>query len=101
MAHAQIPEVRQRRSHGHVAVRLLALAVVALTACSAVLPPGSPEPSAAVGSATPSPTPSPTPRPLADVRSVGVFGTSVAASGAFSGPGKSQIALLQDPVADQ
>jgi len=37
---------------------------------------------------------------LTDVRSVGVFGTSVAASGDFSGPGKSQIALLQDPLRD-
>jgi hypothetical protein len=35
------------------------------------------------------------------MRSVGVFGASVAASGAFSGPGKSQIALLQDPLRDQ
>jgi hypothetical protein len=35
------------------------------------------------------------------VRSVGVFGTSVAASGDFSGPGKSLIALLQDPLHDQ
>src|SRR5437773_8734562 len=94
--------VRQRRSLGHVALRLLALSVAAVTACSGSLPSNTtPEPSGAVSVATPSPTPSPTPRPLTDVRSVGVFGTSVAASGAFSGPGKSQIALLQDPVGDQ
>ena len=35
-----------------------------------------------------------------DVRSVGEFGTSIAASGGFSGPGKSQIAILQDPLRD-
>src|SRR6266566_2439333 len=93
--------VRQRRSLGHVALRLLALSVAALTACSGSLPSNTPEPSGAVSVATPSPTPSPTPRPLTDVRSVGVFGSSVAASGAFSGPGKSQVALLQDPVGDQ
>lgn len=34
------------------------------------------------------------------MRSVGVFGASVAASGDFSGPGKSQIAILQDPLRD-
>jgi hypothetical protein len=34
------------------------------------------------------------------VRSVGAFGSSVAASGTFSGPGKSQIAILQDPAGD-
>src|SRR6266566_3528964 len=93
--------VRQRRSHGHVALRLLALSVAALTACSGSLPSTTSEPSGAVSVATPSPTPTPTPRPLTDVRSVGVFGSSVAASGAFSGPGKSQVALLQDPVGDQ
>src|SRR5947208_5616188 len=93
--------VRQRRSLGHVALRLLALSVAALTACSGSLPSTTPEPSGAVSVATPSPTPTPTPRPLSDVRSVGVFGSSIAASGAFSGPGKSQIALLQDPVGDQ
>ncbi len=90
------------RSYGRVAVRLLALSVAVLTACSSSLfPSASPEPSGAAASAPPpSPTPTPTPRPLTDVRSVGVFGTSVAASGAFSGPGKSQIALLQDPLRD-
>src|SRR6267143_417780 len=93
--------VRQRRSHGHVALGLLALSVAALTACSNSLPTSTPDPSSAVSVATPTPTPIPTPRPLTDVRSVGVFGSSVAASGAFSGPGKSQIALLQDPLRDQ
>src|SRR5882672_2764991 len=93
--------VPQRRSHGRVALRSLALSAVALTACLASLPSTSPEPSSAVVVATPSPTPTPTPRSLTDVRSVGVFGSSVAASGDFSGPGKSLIALLQDPVGDQ
>jgi len=92
--------VPQGRSYGRAAVRLLALSVAVLTACSPLFPAASPEPSGVAASAPPSPTPSPTPRPLTDVRSVGVFGTSVAASGAFSGPGKSQIALLQDPLRD-
>src|SRR6266508_1647321 len=96
--HQSVP---QGRSFGGVAVRLLALSLAALTACSGPLPSTSPEPSNAAASApTQSPTPTPTPRPLTDVRSVGVFGTSVAASGDFSGPGKSQIALLQDPLRD-
>src|SRR5687768_16675361 len=95
------PSVPQRRSYGR-AVRLFALAVVVLTVCSCSLAPStSPEPSGVAASPQPSPTPSPTPRPLTDVRSVGVYGSSVAASGAFSGPGKSQIALLQDPLRDQ
>ncbi len=95
------PGVPHGRSYGRVAVRLLALSVALLTACSSLFPSASPEPSGVAASAPPpSPTPSPTPRPLVDVRSVGVFGSSVAASGAFSGPGKSQIALLQDPLRD-
>jgi hypothetical protein len=97
----EYPSVPHGRSYGRVAVRLLALSLAALTACSTPLPSASTEPSAAAASApTPSPTPSPTPRPLSDVRSVGVFGTSVAASGDFSGPGRSEIALLQDPLRD-
>src|SRR6266540_5752374 len=96
--HHRAPQGRSLRG---VAVRLLALSLAALTACSGPLPSTSPEPSNAAASAPPqSPTPTPTPRPLTDVRSVGVFGTSVAASGDFSGPGKSQIALLQDPLRD-
>ncbi len=94
------PSVPQGRSYGRVAVRLLAFSVAALTACSSSVPSASAEPSVAIASPSPSPTPTATPRPLVDVRSVGVFGTSVAASGDFSGPGKSQIALLQDPLAD-
>src|SRR5687768_16326521 len=94
------PGVPHRRSPRHAALRLLALSVVVLTACSALVPTTSPGPSGVAASAPPSPTPSPTPRPLTDVRSVGMFGSSVAASGAFSGPGKSQIALLQDPLRD-
>jgi hypothetical protein len=95
------PSVPHGRSYGRAAVRLLALSLVALTACSSPLFPTSNEPSGAAASAPPqTPTPSPTPRPLVDVRSVGVFGRSVAASGAFSGPGKSQIALVQDPLRD-
>jgi hypothetical protein len=97
----EYPGVPHGRSYGRVAVRLLAVSFVALTACSTPLPSASTEPSAAAASApTPSPTPSPTPRPRADVRSVGVFGGSVAASGDFTGPGKSEIALLQDPLRD-
>jgi hypothetical protein len=96
------PGVPPERSYRRVALRLLALSLVALTACSAPLfPSASNEPSGAAASAPPqTPSPSPTPRPLSDVRSVGVFGMSIAASGAFGGPGKSQIALLQDPLHD-
>jgi hypothetical protein len=93
------PSVPQGRSFRNVAVRLVALTVVALTACAPLFPSSSPEPSSVVA-ATASPTPTRTPRPLTDVRSVGVFGTSVAASGFFSGPGKSEIAILQDPLRD-
>lgn len=97
----QNQSVIHEQSHGRVALRLLALSVAVLTACAGLFPSSSPEPSSAVASAPPpSPTPAPTPRPLVDVRSVGVFGTSIAASGAFGGPGKSQIALLQDPLRD-
>src|SRR5687768_15303044 len=96
------PSVPHARSYGRAAVRLLALFMVVLMACSCALSPStSPDPSGVAASPAPSPTPSPTPRPLTDVRSVGVFGASIAASGAFSGPGKSQIALLQDPLRDQ
>jgi hypothetical protein len=88
------------RSDGRVAVRLLAIAAAVVTACSSLSPNASSEPSIAVASPPASPTPTPTPRPLVDVRSVGVFGSSVTASGDFSGPGKSEIALLQDPTAN-
>ena len=92
--------VPQGRSKGRFTVRLLALALTALTACSS-LSPGANQPSGAAASAPPqTPSPSPTPRPLVDVRSVGVFGRSVAASGAFSGPGKWQVALVQDARRD-
>jgi len=94
------PGVSHARSYGGAAVRLLAFSLAALTACSPSVP-SSNEPSGAAASApAQSPTPTPTPRPLVDVRSVGVFGRSVAASGAFSGPGKSQIALVQDAARD-
>jgi hypothetical protein len=91
--------VPQGRSRGRAALRMLALSLVALAVSCSLLPMASPEPSPA--SPSPTPTPTPTPRPLSEMRSVGVFGASVAASGAFSGPGKSQIALLQDPLRDQ
>src|ERR1700687_350504 len=92
------PSVRHGRCTSRSALKMLALPVAVLTACSAALPPPSTEPTSVASS--PTPTPTPTPRPLVDVRSVGVFGTSVAASGNFSGPGKSQIAVLQDPTGD-
>src|SRR3981081_3071614 len=92
------PSVPHGRSDGRAALRLRAASVAMLTACSGALPSPSTEPS--VAAASPTPTPTPTPRPLVDVRSVGVFGASVAASGDFSGPGKSEIAVLQDPVGD-
>src|ERR1700687_5286636 len=92
------PSVPHGRSHCRAALKLLALSVAVLTACSAALPPPSTQPTSVASS--PAPTPTPTPRPLVDGRSVGVFGTSVAASGNFSGPGKSQIAVLQDPTGD-
>jgi hypothetical protein len=94
----QFHSVPHGRSYPHAALRLLALSVAVLTACSAALP--SPSTAPTTVAASPTPTPSPTPRPLVDVRSVGVFGRSVAASGNFSGPGKSEIAVLQDPVGD-
>jgi hypothetical protein len=92
------PSVPHGRSYRHAALRVLALSVAVLTACTGTLPPASTEPTSVA--ASPTPTPSPTPRPLTDVRSVGVFGTSVAASGDFSGPGKSEVAVLQDPAGD-
>jgi hypothetical protein len=86
------------RSKGRFTVRLLAFALTALAACSPLVPTTSEPSGASVPPQTP--TPSPTPRPLVDLKSVGVFGRSVAASGAFSGPGKWQVALIQDALRD-
>jgi hypothetical protein len=80
--------------------RALALATVALVACTASTPSTSttPTPNAqAEQSAAPTPTPVPPPRPP---RSVSTVGSGVAASGDFRGNGKTQIALLEDPSGD-
>lgn len=95
------PSVPVEQSFRRAVMKLLALSVAALTACSTPLFPSASEaPTGAVASPSSTPSPTPTPRPLSDVRSVGVFGTSIAASGHFSGPGKSLIAILQDPSGD-
>ncbi|MDQ2911779.1 MAG: DUF3048 domain-containing protein [Chloroflexota bacterium] len=81
-----------------IAARALALATVALVACTASTPSATPTPGdQAQTSATPIPTPIP---PLKPARSASPVGSGVAASGDFKGNGKSQIALLQDPAGD-
>jgi len=83
-----------------IAARALALAAAALVACTASTPQTSPTPSEqAQSSPTPSPTPVPPPRAA---RSASQVGSGVVASGDFEGlgNGKSQIALLADPVGD-
>jgi hypothetical protein len=80
-----------------IGARALALATVALVACTASTPPAS----TPTEQAQPSPAPSPTPvPPLKPARSVSVVGSGVAASGDFRGNGKSQIALLENPAGD-
>jgi hypothetical protein len=84
--------------HRHVvAVRALALATVALFACTASTPPAATPGDQAQASPTPAPTPIP---PLKPAHSVSPVGSGVAASGDFRGNGKSQIALVQDPAGD-
>jgi hypothetical protein len=76
-----------------IAARALALAAVALVACTASTPQATPTPAdQAQGSPVPTATPIP---PLKPARSVNPVGAGVAASGDFRGNGKSQIALLE------
>ena len=80
-----------------ITVRALALATVALIACTASTPQTTPSPGEQAQSPTPSPTPVPPPRPA---RAATPVGSGVAATGDFEGNGKSQIALLADPSGD-
>ncbi len=81
-----------------ITARALALATVALVACTAATPPATPTPDEqAQGSAVPTATPIP---PLKPARSVSQVGSGVAASGDFRGNGKSQIALLERSAGD-
>src|SRR5207244_4424834 len=80
-----------------VAVGALAVATVALIACTTSTPPSTTPVEQAQASPTPAPTPIP---PLKPANSVSPVGSGVAASGDFRGNGKSQIALVQDPVGD-
>ncbi len=85
--------------HGSiVTARALALATVAIVACTASTPQATPSPSEqAQGSPVPTATPLP---PLKPARSVSEVGPGVAASGDFRGNGKSQIALLETGPGD-
>ena len=78
--------------------RALALATVALVACTASTPQATPT-SGDQAQASPLPTATPLP-PLKPARSVSQVGSGVAASGDFKGDGKSQIALLESGAAD-
>src|SRR5256886_15525783 len=81
-----------------ITARALALATVALVACTAAAPPATPTPDEqAQGSAVPTATPIP---PLKPAHSVSQVGSGVAASGDFRGNGKSQIALLEPGAGD-
>jgi hypothetical protein len=81
-----------------ITARALALATVALVACTASTPSATPAPTEQAQS-SPVPTPTPIP-PLKPARSVGQVGSGVAASGDFRGNGKSQIALLETGPGD-
>ncbi len=85
--------------HGSiVTARALALATVAIVACTASTPQATPSPNEeAQGSPVPTATPLP---PLKPARSVSQVGPGVAASGDFRGNGKSQIALLETGPGD-
>src|SRR6267142_1304368 len=81
-----------------ITARALALATVALVACTAATPQATPTPDEqAQGSPVPTATPLP---PLKPARSVSQVGAGVAASGDFRGNGKSQIALLESSAGD-
>ena len=81
-----------------IAARALALATVALVACTASTPEATPTPGdQARGSPVPTATPIP---PLKPARAVSPVGSGVAASGDFRGNGKSQIALLEPSAGD-
>jgi hypothetical protein len=78
--------------------RALALATVALVACTASTPQATPTGSEqAQGSPVPTATPIP---PLKPARSVSQVGSGVVASGDFRGNGKSQIALVEPGAGD-
>ena len=81
-----------------VVARALALATIALVACTAATPQATPAPGELAQSPM-APTPTPPP-PLKPARSVSPVGSGAAASGDFEGNGKSQIALLADPAHD-
>src|SRR5438874_3900686 len=81
-----------------ITARALALATVALVACTAstpqaTAPPGDQAQASAVPTATPTP-------PLKPARSISAVGSGVAASGDFRGNGKSQIAVLESGAGD-
>jgi hypothetical protein len=81
-----------------ITARALALATVALVACTASTPQATPTPSEQAQS-SPVPTATPIP-PLKPARSLSQVGSGVAASGDFIGNGKSQIALLESGPGD-
>src|SRR2546423_1262005 len=78
--------------------RALALAAVALVACTASTPQAAP-PSSDQAQGSPVATPTPLP-PLKPARSVSQVGSGFAASGDFEGNGKSQIALIEKSAGD-
>jgi len=81
-----------------ITARALALATVALVACTASTPQATPsQTEQAQGSPIPTATPIP---PIKPARSVSQVGAGVAASGDFRGNGKSQIALLETGAGD-
>ena len=83
-----------------IAALLFSIVVLACTGPTA-RPAGSEQPGGEVNKAQPSLPPGRNaPAVPGKMRSVGVVGTSVAASGDFRGSGRSQIALLQDPSRD-
>jgi hypothetical protein len=81
-----------------ITARALAFATVALVACTASTPQGTPtQTEQAQGSPAPTATPIP---PLKPARSASQVGAGFAASGDFMGNGKSQIALLESGPGD-
>ena len=84
-------------------ISLLVIVSIVFLACTrpAARPEGSEQPGGEVNKAQPNLPPGRgAPAVPGKMRSVGVVGASVAASGDFRGSGKAQIALLQDPSPD-
>ena len=84
-------------------ISLLVIVSIVFLACTrpAARPEGSEQPGGEVNKAQPNLPPGRgAPAVPGKMRSVGVVGASVAASGDFRGSGKAQIALLQDPSRD-